>query len=448
MKNVLRVAFIMSICIGAAIHSLQAQIPSEKAAIVQMAEEFVDLLAAGEYEKAVADFDATMTSLMPASKTREVWTQVTSQVGAFKTRLNVRTESAGIYDIILVTCQFENTKLDIKVVFSPQNQITGLFFVPPQPEAKYSLPDYAGPDSYREEEVEFGLKEWRLPATLARPVGEGPYPALVLVHGSGPNDRDESIGPNKPFKDLASGLASKGIAVLRYEKRTKAHNAKFLDPNRRFTISEETVEDALLAAGYLKKRADIDSARIFVLGHSLGGMMVPMIAGEGPEIAGFLSLAGATRPLEEILIEQYAYIHNLDGRITDKEKEDMEKLKNQVTRILALKEEDIETNRQAILGAFPEYYLDLRKYSPTEKAKSITRPFLILQGGRDYQVTEADLSNWKKALEGYTNVSFKLYPTLNHLFIGGKGKIAPAEYLKPGHVALEVIEDIAAFILK
>ncbi len=419
----------------------------EKSANVNKAEAFVDLLAAGEYEKAVADFDATMTSVMPASKTREVWEQVTKQAGAFKTRLSVRTESAGIYDIILVTCQFAKTKLDVKVVFDPQQKIAGLFFVPPQPEAEYRPPNYSDAETYQEEEVEFGLPGWRLPGILTLPTDKGPFPALVLVHGSGPNDRDESIGPNKPFKDLALGLASRGIAVFRYDKRTKAHNAKFLDPNTRFTIKEETVEDAGLAAAFLMQRPEIDSHQVFVLGHSLGGMMIPQIAEECPEVAGFISLAGATRPLEEMIVEQYAYIHDLDGRITDTEKADMEKLKEQVDRIKSLKKADIETNRTAILGAFPEYYLDLREYIPTENAKSITRPFLVLQGGRDYQVTEADLDNWKKALKGKNNVVFKLYPSLNHLFISGKGIITPAEYQKPGHVAQEVIEDITAFLV-
>ena len=447
MKYVLILHVMAIFCAPAVLFGLQAQLPQENSAIIQKAEAFVDLLAAGEFEKAVADFDTKMTEVMSASKTREVWEQVTKQVGAFNARLSVRTESAGIYDIILVTCQFEKTKLDVKVVFNPQKQIAGLFFVPPQPEAKYSPPEYADLDSFAEKEVEFGLKEWRLPATLTLPKGKGPFPALVLVHGSGPNDRNESIGPNKPFQDLAWGLASQGIAVLRYDKRTKAHNSKFLDPKVRFTIREETVEDAGLAAAYLMKRPECDPKRVFVLGHSLGGMMVPQIAEEMPEIAGFVSLAGATRPLEDMIAEQYAYFHNLDGRITGQEKDEMDKLKRQVERIKSLKKEDIERNREAILGAFPEYYLDLREYDPTAKARSITRPFLILQGGRDYQVTEVDLANWKKTLQGKANVSFRLYPSLNHLFISGQGTIRPSEYQKPGHVAQEVIQDIAAFII-
>lgn len=438
---------IIIFCIPAALLGHFYQLPLEQTAVIRKAEEFVDHLAAEEFAKAVADFDSKMIEVMPASKTREVWEQVTRQVGAFKTRLSVRTEKAGIYDIVLVTCQFEKTKLDVKVVFNPQQQISGLFFVPPQPAAKYNPPDYSDPDSYAEEDLEFGLEQWRLPGTITLPQGKGPFPALVLVHGSGPNDRDESIGPNKPFQDLALGLASRGVAVLRYEKRTKMYNSRFQDPQGRFTIQEETVEDAVLASAYLMKRSEIDPERVFILGHSLGGMMLPKIAEQSPKVAGFISLAGAPRPLEDMIIEQYAYFHNLDGRISDQEKKEMDQLKGQAKRIKSLKKADIETYREVILGAFPEYYLDLREYDPMGKAGSITRPVMILQGERDYQVTEKDFANWKKAFKGKANVTFTLYPALNHLFISGQGKITPAEYQKPGHVAREVIEDIAAFII-
>ena len=127
-------------------------------------------------------------------------------------------------------CQFEKTKLDVKVVSNRSGQITGLFFVPTKSAEKYQRPPYAKPAALQEREVQVGVGEWALPGTLTMPVGDGPFPAVVLVHGSGPNDRDETIGPSKPFCDLACGLASRGVAVLRYEKRTKQHVAKLAAP--------------------------------------------------------------------------------------------------------------------------------------------------------------------------------------------------------------------------
>jgi len=84
------------------------------------------------------------------------------------------------------------------------------------------------------------------------PEGKGPFPAVVLVHGSGPQDRDETIGPNKPFRDLAWGLASQGIAVLRYDKRTKVHGAMMAGAVEQFTVKEETIDDALAAVALLR----------------------------------------------------------------------------------------------------------------------------------------------------------------------------------------------------
>jgi fermentation-respiration switch protein FrsA (DUF1100 family) len=104
--------------------------------------------------------------------------------------------------------------------------------------------------------------------------------------------------------------------------------------------------------------------------------------------------------------------------------------------------------KKRFLGAGADYWIDLQGYYPSEAAKSIDRPLLILQGGRDYQVTVKDFDGWKKALSGKDNVEFKLYPAHNHLLIPGKGKCTPAEYQIAGHVDREVIEDIAAWIKK
>jgi fermentation-respiration switch protein FrsA (DUF1100 family) len=103
---------------------------------------------------------------------------------------------------------------------------------------------------------------------------------------------------------------------------------------------------------------------------------------------------------------------------------------------------------EKFLGAGADYWLDLRGYNPVESAKYIRRPILVLQGGRDYQVTREDFLGWKKALSASENAVFKLYPAYNHLFIPGEGTCTPEEYTKAGHVALPVIEDIADWIKK
>ena len=140
---------------------------------------------------------------------------------------------------------------------------------------------------------------------------------MVLVHGSGPNDRDETIGANKPFRDLAWGLATRSIAVLRYEKRTKQYPGKLMATGvGQFTAQEESIDDALSAVGQLRGTEGIDPKRIFVLGHSLGGTLAPRIGQADPKITGLIIMAGSTRPLEDMVVEQTRYLISLNGTPT------------------------------------------------------------------------------------------------------------------------------------
>src|SRR4051794_11541515 len=166
---------------------------------------------------------------------------------------------------------------------------------------------------FTEEPVVVGSGEWALPGTLTLPTGTGPFPAVVLVHGSGPHDRDETIGPNKPFRDLAWGLAAQGVAVLRYEKRTHEHPAKLMPLKEKLTIREESVDDAVAAVALLRKQKEVDGKRIFVVGHSLGAIVAPKVAALEPAVAGIVLLAGSPRPFEDIILDQLTYLASLKG---------------------------------------------------------------------------------------------------------------------------------------
>jgi dienelactone hydrolase len=415
---------------------------------IAAAQEFVDLLVQGDYASAEEKLDDTMKAAAPASKLEELWSSLLEQAGAFQQQTGTRTERTMGYDVVYVTCQFKQMSLDVKVVFDASGQIAGLFFLPAQASTPvpYEPPAYVKPDSFQEQEVTVGSGEWALPGTLTLPTGEGPFPAVVLVHGSGPNDRDETIGPNRPFRDLAWGLASQGIAVLRYEKRTKQYPEKVIATLDTLTVKEETVDDALAAVELLRQEQKIDPQRIFVLGHSLGGMLLPRIGQADANIAGLIALAGLTRPLEDAILEQFTYIYNLDGEISKGEQAALDKLAEQAARIKDLQPDASVPTTDLLWNTSAAYWLDLRGYVPAEAAKALTQPMLILQGGRDYQVTTADYDLWKTALSSRANVQFKFYADLNHLFITGQGPITPGEYYIPGHVAEQVINDIAAWI--
>jgi hypothetical protein len=289
-----------------------------------------------------------------------------------------------------------------------------------------------------------------LPGALTIPNGAGPFPAVVLVAGSGPEDEDETIGPNKPFKDLAWGLAGRNIAVLRYTKRT-AQYAKELQANDAgFTVNQETVDDARAAVALLAKRPEIDSSRIFVLGHSLGGMMAPRIAEGDAQVSGLIILAGPTRPFGQVLVDQVRYIEGLQGAITPEAQKQIDAVE-QSAREIESSSLAADTRLNVMGSVIPgSYFLDLRAYHPAEVAARLKIPMLILRGERDYQVTAEDTDGWKKALAGKAGVSFTTYPGLYHLFMPssspGTGLGTPADYQKSGHVAPPVIDDIATWI--
>lgn len=432
-----------------------AAAPEERIAAGQA---FADQFLNKDYAAVVAQFDATMKSVFPLAKVQEARESLEPQMGAFRRQVGIRGErieqNKVLYDIVYVTWEFEKQTIDLRIVYDQAGQVAGLFFQPAQttPAASYTAPAYVNAAAFSEQEVTVGSGEWALPGTLTMPVGDGPFPGVVLVHGSGPNDRDETIGPNKPFRDLAEGLASRGVAVLRYEKRTRQHAARFTpDLLASLTVQEETVDDAVAAVTLLRQTEGIDAARIFVLGHSLGGYVLPRIAladpvsGQG-RIAGLISMAGATRPLEELTLEQVTYIAGLDGAVSADDQAALDELAAQVARVQDPGLSAATPATDLPLGIPAGYWLDLRGYDPAETAKGLPQPMLILQGGRDYQVTTADFDGWRAALLSHPSATLKLYPDLNHLFMTGEGKSTPAEYEVAGHVAEEVIGDITGWI--
>ena len=416
------------------------------------AENLVDRLAEGDFAAAGVDFNAEMQAAAPEAKLKEIWDQLTGQYGAFRQRLASVNQVVQGNQAVFVTCQFEIVELDAKVIFDNQDKIAGLFFSPHQDAGAtpvpYNPPDYVNTGSFQETNITVGSGEWALPGTLTLPDGPGPFPAVVLVHGSGPNDRDETIGPNKVFRDLAWGLASQGIAVLRYDKRTLVHAAQFTpDILAKLTLQEETIDDALLAVQLLRTTQGIDPQRIFVLGHSLGAMAAPRIGQQDPNLAGLILLSGPSIPLEDEILDQYTYLFNLDGSLSDAEKAQLEKIQAQVARVKDPNLSDQVPASDLPLGIHAAYWLDLRNYHPAEVAKTLAMPIMVLQGGRDYQVSpDKDFAGWKTALADKPNAVLKLYPALNHLMIAGEGPSTPAEYQVEGHVSQEVVSDIADWV--
>jgi dienelactone hydrolase len=413
----------------------------------------VTQLVARQFDQVEAQFDAQMKAALPASKIPEVWDSLQGQAGTFKSIVSTRvTERQGLHAAI-ITCEFERMTLDAKIYMDAQGQVKGLFFEPPSnapsaaPVAEWTAPSYAKPDSFHERDTTIISGRWELPGSLILPNTKTMVPAVVLIQGSGPEDQDESLGPNKPFKDLAYGLASQNIAVLRYVKRTKQYGADSKS-DAPFTVKDEVTDDAIAAVALLAKMPEINKKQIYILGHSLGGMLAPRIAAEDPQVAGIIILAGNARPLEKLVVEQVKYIASLTATQTPEDKKQIEK-----AEAIAVQVESPSLKPDTMVDFFGSpipgsYFLDLRNYDPGKTAAGLKVPILVLQGGRDYQVTSADFDAWKSALANDSSVTFKFYPDYTHLFMKGTGSgpASPEDYAVAGNVSEDVINDIAHWI--
>jgi len=212
------------------------------------------------------------------------------------------------------------------------------------------------------------------------------------------------------------------------------------------TVQEESVDDAVAAFEFASHLSDIEAGAVFVLGHSLGGMLIPRIGARTPKAAGFIIMAGAARPLEDAVLDQTRYIAGLHPESASESERALEELESQVARV---KDPDLSTDLPAErlpMGVYATYWLDLRGYRPAEAARTLPQPLLILQGGRDYQVTDDDFRLWREALDDRANVTFRRYPDLDHLFRAGDGQATPEDYAELGHVAETVVEHIAAWL--
>ena len=293
--------------------------------------------------------------------------------------------------------------------------------------------------------------EYELGGKLTIPLGasaDEPCPAVVLVQGSGPSDMDETVFANKPFFDIANYLSSNGIAVIRYSKRTFSYGEKMVEElGGSLTVNEETIEDAILATEMLKSDPRIDPEKVFILGHSLGGMLAPRIHAEGGDFAGLILLAGSPRFLLSISKDQNMdYIEAMpDGEEKETLLDQMQLWDLQIAILLSLSDEDaIDTPFDGGISAY--YFKDLFEHPATDYLEKITAPILILQGSKDFQVyPDKDYALFKELLGDRENVTFKLYDGLNHLFMTSTTGTLE-EYEVKGRVEIKVLEDIVEWI--
>jgi dienelactone hydrolase len=384
-----------------------------------------------------------MTKDFSLSQFKTTWEYYLTTYGSFQTIQSIHNATIEGYEVVYANCTFEDGYLLVfRLVFNNQSGIIGFWLDSTGTTEGYNPPDYVDEQSFTELNIKLGSNTWKLSGTLTLPKNATNAPAVILVHGSGPNDRDETVGPNKPFKDLAWGLASQGIIVLRYDKRTYVYPEEIASDTE-FTPKEEVVDDAIAAVTFLQSYTNVNTSQIYVLGHSLGGMLAPQIAHRSSHVAGLVLLAAPARPLEDLILNQTIYLANLDGTIDANDSTNIQYIEEQVQKIKTLN----FTDDEKVLNAYKAYWEYLSNYNQVDVAENLTIPLLFLQGKRDYQVTyEDDFLRWENRLDTKENAEFISYESLNHLFIPGEGTPTNTEYFKIGHVDASVITDIANWI--
>ncbi len=307
-------------------------------------------------------------------------------------------------------------------------------------------PEPPGETAFVEREIEFPSGGLKFPATLCLPANaKGKLPVLVLVHGSGSSagDRDETVGPNKPFRDLAHGLAAAGIGTLRYEKRTYAFPNQ-LDP-KTLTVEEETIADAVAALQFARTLPEADPQRIFVLGHSQGATFAPAIAGRG-QARGAIMMAAMERPVDQTIAEQIRFQAQVTGKSEAEAAAEVENLKSAFARVRS----GAASNVEIVFGAPAHYWRDFMNRDYLGDLKKLQAPVLLLQGGKDVQVLRSDYDLAEQALAAKPPEMREthFFPNLNHLFLNVEGQPTGAEYGRPGKIPPEVIRAIAAWVNK
>lgn len=280
---------------------------------------------------------------------------------------------------------------------------------------------------------------------------QGAVPAVVFVHGSGSSNMDEKVGKLTPFKDLAEGLSKHGIASVRYDKRSFAHGFK-MTKDGLITVKEETIDDAILATELLKRTPGIDPEKVFIVGHSMGGMLAPRIDAEGGNFRGLILLAGSPRKLEEIMLEQTKEMMELSGKLTryilGKQ---VSTLEASFASLYTMTEAEAKAKKMGG-GTTLYYFREMGDHPVSMYLEHLHKPILVMQGEKDFQVkADVDFKLYQQLLSNHPNAAFRLYENLNHIFVPSVyGQITKAkqEYSVEQHIGETVIRDIGDWIHK
>jgi dienelactone hydrolase len=411
--------------------------------LINRSQDFFTAMQQEKFKEANLFFDESVQAKVPAETLQKIWTDLNTKFGKYESADVIQSKTQGEFIVVLMEGKFANDSQRFIMAYNKTEKLVGFLLQPKSTAATYTKPAYADTNLYRETEIRIkGLKNDDLVGMLTVPKNAKNFPIVVLVHGSGPGDMDETVGANKPFKDLAAGLAAQGIATVRYVKRTLVYPAEMTGA---ITVKEEVLNDAVKGVELAATIPGVNTKEIYLFGHSLGGMLAPRLATLAPQLKGIILAAAPARKLSDVITDQnkYMFAQLKDTTAATKKLLDTALLdinRSRITKLGNMKPDSI------VLGLPAAYWIDLNNYDQVATAKKLSKRILILQGGNDFQTSDTDYKLWNAALAKKSNATFKFYPELNHLLTVQTEKGNSQQYLTPANVSEKLITDVATWI--
>lgn len=413
-----------------------SQTPTE---LETQAQAFVELLVDGAYDAAYEQVTDEFVSAVPQPELEAIWERDIEPLGSFQgfESTEYQGEQDGV-EFVVAIGRFSEADVQYTVGFVGDK--VGTFLLNPQ---QWDPPGYVDETAFEERSLTLAAPGGcELGATLTMPAGEEPVPGAVFVHGSGDQDRDQTVGPNKTFKELAWGLATQGVATLRYDQRPLVCSVD----RTAATIDDLVVDDALTAINRLRAEDRIDGTA--VVGYSLGGRLAPRIAARDGNLDGVVMLAPLAESLPAAIVRQSRHQFEVEAGLSSAEVDEA------MTEVEALAEQlrslDIGDDELIDLGGGERgrpFYRSLAEFDHIDAAAGLSIPRLLVQGERDSLVTvEDDLSIWQDALEHDERVDIRQYEGLNHRFQPVEGPQVRDAWFEQRPVAEQVVTNVAAFV--
>lgn len=426
---------------------------------------FVTAVAGGDYDTACGMFDKTMSGLVDAEALQEMWDDVTGIAGEFIEIHDIQNGFKDGYFISGVILRCEGAGFGWNVVFSEDGLIAGLNSGGTVPLSALSgdreiATEPIGRDGFTDYPIILGEgTDYPVNGILSIPDDAStPVPAVVIASGSGPNDMDGNIGMVAIYRDIADYLASNGIAVIRFDKRTLTHGAALTENLGSNATVWDEYEDAVFAAELLRADPRIDPDNIYFLGHSLGAMLAPRIHASGGDFSGLIMMAGSPRTLGELFAEQSrnSIYTSIDLGLAQEDDladtiADLAEMEALFARLGEMSDNEAKSTQVPMFGISAYYFKEMEDHPFSSYTGQINVPVLIMQGGRDFQVrADTDYPMMQEAFSGRSDVQFVLYDDLNHTFLPSTAtnfiEHANEILTQTGNVDTKALQDIVDWI--